>query len=121
MHERAKYLQFYLGCHTNKGQFVGFDNNALSIKSKHMSNRIQYPIQKVGEDVFLYLRRLSDLTLEESGTLIQKGMNIGRPQGYSFSPDAFIFLLDLYVDLFALIDSGLAKDIRSISPDKYEK
>ena len=85
-----------------------------------MSNSVNYPIQAVGKSVFLYIRRLSDLTLEESNILIEKGMNIGRPQGYSYSPDAFIFLLGLHVDLFALIESGLAKDILSTSPDNYE-
>jgi hypothetical protein len=64
--------------------------------------------------VVLYLRKLSDLTHEESVELINKGFNIGRPKGYSFSPDAFLFLITLHVDLFGLIQHGIATDLKLI-------
>jgi hypothetical protein len=57
---------------------------------------------------------LSDLTHDESVELINKGFNIGRPKGYSFSSEAFMFLLTLNVDLFGLIQHGIATDLKLI-------
>jgi len=73
-----------------------------------------YKFQDVGTEVVLHLRKLSHLTDEESVDLIKKGFNIGRPKGYSFSPEAFLFLLTLHVDLFGLIQHGFAKDLKSV-------
>jgi hypothetical protein len=117
MHELTKFLQLYIGCQTNKGRLIGIKNNSLFIESPAEKIIENYEIQTVGDCLFLYLRQLSDLTGEESVELINKGMNIGRPKGYSFSPEAFLFLLNLNVDLFGLINSGYAKDFKS-QPDK---
>ena len=68
----------------------------------------------LGRAVVLHLKKLSDLTHEESVELINNGFNIGRPKGYSFSPEAFLFLVKLNVDLFGLIQHGFAKDLKSI-------
>jgi len=73
-----------------------------------------YEMSALGTSVVLHLKKLSDLTREESVELINNGFNIGRPKGYSFSPEAFLFLVKLNVDLFGLIQHGFAKDIKSI-------
>jgi hypothetical protein len=120
MNQQAKILPLYLGCQTNKGELIGISNGSLYIQSTD-KNVAKYPIAEVGISLFLHLRKLSDLSPPESTKLIEKGLNTGRPQGYSFSPGAFIFLLSLNVDLFALIEGGLAKDITTvISPGTSE-
>ncbi|MDP9229669.1 MAG: hypothetical protein M3O67_03230 [Bacteroidota bacterium] len=117
MYQLNKYLQLYIGCQTNKGQLIGIKNNLLFIESTNGEIIENYEIQTVGISLFLYLRQLSDLTDEESNELIKKGFNIGRPKGYSFSTEAFLFLLTLNVDLFGLIKSGYAKELKS-QPDQ---
>ncbi len=57
------------------------------------------------------LRKISDLNVEESTELNKKGLSIGRPKGYSFSPEAILYLLGLRIDLFNLIAEGLATDM----------
>jgi hypothetical protein len=56
------------------------------------------------------LKRLNSLTESQSQELIHHGFSIGRPKGYSFPPDAFLYLLSLRVDLFGLIDAGMAEE-----------
>ena len=113
MYPLNKYLQFYIGCQTNKGRLIGIKNNSLFIESTNGASIEIFEIQTVGVSLFLWLRSLSNLTDEESKELINKGFNIGRPKGYSFSTEAFLFLLTLYVDLFGLINSGYAEELKS--------
>jgi hypothetical protein len=112
MHQLTKYLQLYIGCNTSKGQLVGIKNNSLFIESSNRGIIEDYDIQTVGISLFLYLRQLSDLTEEESNELIKKGFSIGRPRGYSFSAEALLFLLTSNIDLFGLINSGYAKELK---------
>jgi len=113
--DRLKCIPFYVGCQTNKGQLIGTSNESLLIRPGNSQATVEnYQKQDVGTVVVLYLRKLSDLTPEESVELITNGLNIGRPKGYSFSPEAFLFLLTLHVDLFGLIQHGFAKDLNAI-------
>lgn len=107
---QSKYLSFYIGCKTNKGILAGACDNSLFIKTENEDIKT-LEVESVGKNLFLYLRPLSDLNAEEVKTLIEKGINIGRPKGYSFSPEAFIFLLSLHIDLFGLIKMGYAKEL----------
>jgi hypothetical protein len=108
-------IPFYVGCQTNKGQLIGVSNESLLIRTTHNDPAVEkYEMSKLGTVVVLHLKKLSDLTHEESVQLINNGFNIGRPRGYSFSPEAFLFLVKLHVDLFGLIQHGFAKDLKSI-------
>jgi hypothetical protein len=64
------------------------------------------------EPVKLPLKKINNLTPEQSAELNNKGFSIGRPSGYSFTPDAILYLLSIRVDLFNLIGRGLAEEIR---------
>ena len=108
-----KYLKFYLGCQTNKGQLIGISSESLFIKPANLTAE-NYKLDSVGIDIFLYLRRFGSLSDQERSELIEKGFNIGRPSGYSFSPKAFLLLIDWNVDVFGLIETGLAKDVLTI-------
>lgn len=113
--DHHRCIAFYIGCETNKGRLIGISNGSLLIQSKNDNRTVEnYEIQDVGTGVLLYLRNLNNLTHEESVELINKGFNIGRPKGYSFSPEAFLYLVKLHVDLFGLIQCGFAKDMKSI-------
>jgi len=107
-----QYIHLYIGCETNKGKFTGMVNNSLFIQQN--GEMVEYDKGVLGKTIFLHLRKLRDITDEQSKELNKKGFNIGRPSGYTFSNDAFLFLLDLHVDLFGLINAGLAKDTGSI-------
>ena len=113
--DHRRCIPFYVGCQTNKGQLIGISNESLLIQPRNSQATVEnYEMQAVGTAVVLYLRKLSDLTHEESVELINNGFSIGRPKGYSFSPEAFLFLLTLKVDLFGLIQRGIAKDLKLI-------
>jgi len=103
-------IPLYVGCETNKGKFVGIVKNSLFIQNGEHSIT-EYNKQSLGQTVFLHLKRLSDITDEQSQQLNKKGFNIGRPSGYTFSNDAFLYLLSLHVDLFGLINAGMAKGL----------
>ena len=105
-----KYLHLYLGCNTNLGKLIGVNEKSYFIRSEdgEIIERSFYD----QPEVKLLLRKISDLNIEESAELNRKGLNIGRPRGYSFSPDAILYLLALRIDLFNLIAEGLAIDIR---------
>jgi len=103
-------VPLYVGCETNKGKFVGIVKDSLFIQNGEHSIT-EYSKQSVGQTVFLHLKRLSDITDEQSQELNKKGFNIGRPSGYTFSNDAFLYLLSLHVDLFGLINAGMAKGL----------
>ncbi len=103
-----KYLPLYLGCNTNLGQLTGVNVNSYSIRKSNAEI-----VERAFMDeplVKLYLRKISDLNIEESAELNKLGLNIGRPKGYSFTPDAILYLLSLRIDLFNLIGEGLAID-----------
>jgi hypothetical protein len=109
-----KCIQLYIGCETNKGQFIGMISDRLFIRESEKQSIEEYHNQVLGKSLFLYLRRIGDITAQQSEELIEKGFSIGRPSGYSFSNEAFLYLLSLYVDLFGLINSGIAKDVKKL-------
>ena len=108
------YLPFYLGCRTNIGKVIGIVNHIVFTESAD-GGVVQHDTTQAGFSITLFLRRLRDISDAESLKLIEKGFSIGRPKGYSFSPDAFLYLLSLQVDLFNLINSELAIDINNKS------
>jgi len=110
MSRLEKCLPLYIGCETSKGKLVGIVKDSLFIQNGDLSIT-EYSKQSLGQTVFLYLKKLSDITDEQSQELNKRGFNIGRPSGYTFSNEAFLYLLSLHVDLFGLISSGVAKDI----------
>ena len=105
-----KCLFLYLGCETNKGKFIGIRQDILLIETGEKLIE-EYPIDNIGTTVFLFLRKMNGLTSEQSKQLIKEGFSIGRPHGYTFSNNGFLYLLSLSVDLFGLINSGHAKEI----------
>ncbi|MEO8712346.1 MAG: hypothetical protein ABI405_09505 [Parafilimonas sp.] len=107
---QCKYLGLYIGCKTNKGVLTGICEESIFILSETTGLQT-FQAESVGEILFLYLRPFGNLNAEEVKILIEKGFNIGRPKGYSFSTEAFIFLLSLYVDIFGLIEMGYAKEM----------
>ena len=104
------YLPLYLGCRTNKGKLVGIHETILITQSENGSILKNDSSQK-GTAIKPFLKKLSNISGNESTELIRLGFNIGRPAGYSFSPNAFMFLLSLHVDLFGLIEAGLALEM----------
>ena len=76
----------------------------------------EYNREVLGTDIFLYLQHLNDLSEDQSKELIKLGLSIGRPNGYIFSNEAFLYLISLHVDLFGLINSGYAKRIQDVFP-----
>lgn len=106
------YLPYYLGCNTDKGKLMGIVGNVLVIQSGD-GTISEYNIEK---DVLIrpILKRLNRISADQSSELLEMGFSIGRPHGYSFSPSAFLFLTGLHVDLFGLIESGLAIDMDKI-------
>ncbi len=110
MDHLIKILPLYLGCDTNKGKFIGMREDILFIQ-KEEGLIEEYKVQDVGNAVILNLRELSNLTDEQSKQLNKEGLSIGRPHGYTFSNNGFLYLLTLGVDLFGLINSGYAKVI----------
>jgi len=112
MSRLEKCIPLYIGCETNKGRFVGMVKDSLFIQNgEHTTS--EFSKQLLGQTVFLHLKRLSDITDQQSQELNRKGFNIGRPSGYTFSNDAFLYLLSLHVDLFGLINAGMAKDLKT--------
>jgi hypothetical protein len=109
-----KWVQLYIGCETNKGQLVGVIEDRLFVREGKEHSIIEYSRQTLGKTLFLYLRKIGDITEHQSKELIDKGFSIGRPSGYSFSNEAILYLLSLSVDLFGMISSGLAKDITKL-------
>jgi hypothetical protein len=104
------YFPLYLGCHTNKGKLIGINNQIVFTQAEN-GTIAEHDITETGLFIKPFLKRLSNISGEESAELVKMGFSIGRPNGYSFSPNAFLFLLSLHVDLFGLIASGLAIDI----------
>lgn len=103
------YLHLYIGCNTNLGELVGVNEDSYLIRLKN--NEIVTKNFNEQPSLKLFLRKISDLNVEESAELNKKGLSIGRPRGYSFSPESILYLLSLRIDLFNLIANGLAIDI----------
>ncbi len=98
------YMHFYLGCNTNKGKLVG-----ISEASYYIENKEGEPIAvKKSESIKPILRNFNNLNLHESEQLNMKGISIGQRKGYSFTPEAILYLLSLRIDIFNLINKGLA-------------
>lgn len=104
------YLHLYLGCDTNSGKLVGINGSTCLLLSQNgeinlgdLNNRNQ-PIKPI-------LRKFGDLNNQESTELNKRGISIGQRKGYSFTPDAILYLLSLRIDLFNLIAEGLALDV----------
>ena len=104
-----KYIHFYIGCDTNKGKLVGVKNISLIIKGEE--GIAEYNIEDLGNSLFLHLQHLNQLSEAESKELINRGIAIGRPNGYTFSNEGFYYLISLHVDLFGLINSGYARNM----------
>lgn len=115
MRRIEKCFHFYIGCETNIGQFVGVKKNCLLIQKSETNDISEYQTALLGSTIFLYLQHLNNLTDEQSKELIKRGIAIGRPNGYTFSNEGFLYLLSLNVDLFGLINSGYAKNINDIA------
>lgn len=110
----AYYLPFYLGCRSNQGKILGINENWIFIQLTG-GKIIESDINSADLIIKPFLKNLNSLSNDQSSELIKRGMNIGRPKGYSFSPEAFLYLLTLHVDIFGLIESGLALDIDNTS------
>jgi hypothetical protein len=108
-----KYIHFYIGCDTNKGKLVGVKHESLLVQAEGEQGIVEYDTELLGNDIFLYLQRLDDLSEGQSKELIKRGMAIGRPNGYTFSKEGFFYLISLNVDIFGLINSGYAKPINN--------
>ena len=105
------YLHLYIGADTNFGMLAGVMQDTCFFLSGN-GEIIEHKISGE-EQVKLILKRINNLTPAESTELNKKGFSIGRPKGYSFAPEAILFLLGLHVDLFGLIDNGLAIEMNS--------
>jgi hypothetical protein len=104
-----QYLPFYIGCNTNKGKLIGIRKHLVETETDD-HQIIVHDTEADDFSVRPYLTRLSSLSGAQSQELIRLGFSIGRPKGYSFAPEAFLYLLSLHVDLFGLIDKGLAEE-----------
>jgi len=98
------YIHLYLGCNTNEGQLVGIYQETYLIRK---ANNEVIAINK-SESIRPILRKLNDLNSNESEELNRKGISIGQRKGYSFTAEAIHYLLSLKIDLFNLIENGLA-------------
>ncbi len=116
MRRLNKCVHFYIGSDTNMGQLIGVKNDYLLIQARDGEDIAEYEIQLLGNSLFLYLQHLNELTEAQSKELINRGIAIGRPNGYTFSNEGFLYLLSLNVDLFGLIRSGYARNINNVSP-----
>jgi hypothetical protein len=103
-----KCIHFYIGCNTNKGRLIGIKNQVLFIQNSE-GHVMELDLSVLGSSLFLFLQPLKDLSDDQSKELINKGVTIGRPNGYTFSNEGFLYLISLDIDLFGLINSGYAK------------
>jgi hypothetical protein len=110
-----KYIHFYIGCDTNKGKLIGIKQKWLIVQSE--DGLSEYDIEDLGVSLFLHLQHLNQLSETQSKELINRGIAIGRPNGYTFSNEGFYYLITLNVDLFGLIKSGYAKNIHKVSTE----
>ena len=101
------YLHLYLGCDTNYGKLVGIKGSMCFILSQNGEIN-QEDLNNGNQAIKPILRKFSDLSIIESTELNNRGISIGQRKGYSFTPDAVLYLLNLHIDLFNLIANGLA-------------
>lgn len=102
-----KCIHFYIGCDTNRGKLVGVRQDWLLILEG--DRLIECNLQDLGSSLFLHLQLLNEITEDQSRELIKRGIAIGRPNGYTFSNEGFLYLISLHVDLFGLINAGYSK------------
>ncbi|MEP6583717.1 MAG: hypothetical protein ABJA90_05610 [Ginsengibacter sp.] len=105
-----EYLHLYLGCNSNLGKLIGINEKSYFIQKEDEEIIERTFFDKPG--IKLLLRKISDLNGAESAILNDKGLSIGRPKGFSFSPEAMLYLLDLRIDLFNLINEDLAIEVQ---------
>ena len=103
------YLHLYLGCDTNYGRLVGINGSTCFLLSQNGEIN-QEDLNNGNQSIKPILRKFSDLSIIESTELNNRGISIGQRKGYSFTPDAVVYLLNLHIDLFNLIAHGLAID-----------
>jgi hypothetical protein len=103
------YLHLYLGCDTNNGKLVGINGSTCFILSQNGEIN-QGDLNNKNHSIKPILRKFSDLNIHESTELNKRGVSIGQRKGFSFTPDAILYLLTLRIDLFNLIAEGLAID-----------
>ena len=106
----AQQLGLYIGCQTSEGKLIAIKQNSVYTES-HEGVVKEYEISKLGVSFKLLLKKLNTLSHTESNLLITKGFSIGRPNGYSFSPEAILYLASIGVDLFGFIESGYADEL----------
>ena len=104
------YLHLYLGCDTNHGKLVGINGSTCFILSQNGEIN-QQDLNNQHQPIKPILRKFSDISINESTELNKKGISIGQRKGFSFTPDALLYLLTLRIDLFNLIEEGLAIDL----------
>ena len=104
------YLHLYLGCDTNNGKLVGINGGTCFILSGK-GEIMQQDLYEKHDSIKPLLRKFSDISPDESSELNKRGISIGQRKGYSFTPDALLYLLSLRIDLFNLIGEGLAIDV----------
>lgn len=104
------YLHLYLGCDTNNGKLVGINGNTCFILSQNGEINLE-DLNNKNQSIKPILRKFSDMSNHESTELNKRGISIGQRKGYSFTPDAILYLLTLRIDLFNLIAEGLAIDL----------
>lgn len=103
-------LGLYIGCQTSEGKLIGINQNTVYTESPEGLVK-EHEISKLGLTFKLLLKKLNTLSHAESNSLITKGFSIGRPNGYSFSPESILYLASIGVDLFGFIESGYADEI----------
>jgi hypothetical protein len=106
------YLHLYLGCETSHGKLVGINGSTCFILSQNGEIKLA-DLNDNSESVKPILRRFSDMNNNESTELNKRGISIGQRKGFSFTPDAVLYLLNLRIDIFNLIAEGLATDLNS--------
>ena len=104
------YLHLYLGCDTNNGKLVGINGSTCFLLSQNGEINLE-DLNNKHHSIKPILRKFGDMSMHESTELNKRGVAIGQRKGYSFTPDALLYLLGLHIDLFNLISEGLAIDV----------
>ena len=102
-------LHLYIGCDTNHGKLVGINGSTCFILSQNGEINLG-DLNNKNHSIKPILRKFSDMSISESTELNKRGISIGQRKGYSFTPEAILYLLTLRIDLFNLIAEGLAID-----------
>ena len=106
------YLHLYLGCDTNNGKLIGINGSICSILSQNGEIKLA-DLNDQSQSIKPILRKFSDMNNNESTELNKRGISIGQRKGFSFTPEAVLYLLTLRIDIFNLIGEGLAIDLNS--------